>query len=135
MFCPNCGLSNADNARFCANCGTSLAPGAASQQQQQSQQQGAPPPNPSAWTQGGSAGGNYGPAPVVSASGLTPRNIALGCLILLVVFVLFQGACVRACFHRRVYLHRRYASVSVKEVLSQRSEPARIIQARREAEV
>lgn len=82
--CPNCGLSNAANARFCANCGTPL--GAT-----------APPPPPYQTS-----------AP---ASRLTGKNIALGCVILLAIVLLFGVSCTRACFgfRRSHYVHRRYA--------------------------
>lgn len=90
--CPNCGLSNADNARFCANCGTPL--GATTPPP--AYQATAPPPLPYQTS-----------AP---ASRLTGRNIALGCVVLLAI-LLFGLSCTRACFgfRRSHYVHRRYA--------------------------
>ena len=94
MNCPNCGLANPDGARFCANCGTSLT--------------GAPLPPPSAY-QGQSQ--YQAPPPFQGRGGNTTRNIALGCLVLVLIFLFFGLSCTRACFgfrHNRVYLHRRY---------------------------
>ena len=92
MTCPNCGLANADNAKFCANCGTSLGSYSApppSPFQGQPQYQQLPPP------QRGSLG----------------KNIAIGCLIAVIVVILFGLSCTRACFrHRRYY--RYYGTVS-----------------------
>ena len=40
----------------------------------------------------------------------TARNIALGCLILVAIFLFFGLSCTRACFgfRRHAYVHRRY---------------------------
>ncbi len=90
MNCPNCGLANPDTAKFCANCGTSF---------------------------GNASSRPYQPAQPYSAPNVAPggrsmtRNIALGCLIILAIFLFFGLSCTRACFswrHGRTYLHRRY---------------------------
>jgi len=103
MNCPNCGLANPDNAKFCSNCGTAFG-SAASQpfrgQQSQSQYQAAPP---------------Y-PAPGYPAPGANPnrntlaKNVGIGCLIALALFLFFGLSCTRACFgfRHRPYIHRRY---------------------------
>ena len=103
MNCSNCGLANADTAKFCANCGTTLGgasmPPPTNQYQNQSQYQ-APPQYQAP----------YPVAGTTARGGLTGRNIAIGCLILL-AFVLFFGlSCTRACFglRHRTYVHRRY---------------------------
>jgi hypothetical protein len=92
MTCPNCGLANPDTAKFCANCGTPFT--------------AAPPPQQS-----------YNPAPSNSypnqpqyqqtpppGSNSMGKNIAIGCLIAVLVVILFGLSCTRACFrHRRYY--------------------------------
>src|SRR4051794_14070693 len=94
MTCPNCGLVNPDKARFCGNCGTTLSPGSYTPPQ--------PPPPP------------YGP---VSGMGQGPQRsmgqkIGIGCLIALVIFLLFGLSCTRACFRsRRTYRYRRSGSL------------------------
>jgi uncharacterized membrane protein YvbJ len=98
MNCPNCGLANADGARFCANCGTALsgsAPPPGNAYQTQSQYQNPLPPQGTGSPMGRSS---------------TARNIALGCLILVAIFLFFGLSCMRACFgfRRHVYVHRRY---------------------------
>lgn len=120
MNCPNCGLDNPPNARFCANCGTTL--GAAPPPPP------AAPPNPAYDPTGGPynptgqpynpAGGQYnqGSQPYNMAGGyggtrMTPgRAIGLGCLVLVVLFFLSTVTCSRACFRlgRRAYIQRRY---------------------------
>jgi uncharacterized membrane protein YvbJ len=85
MTCPNCGMSNPDNARFCANCGTTLA--------------GGPPPPytppPNQWQ-------NPSPAPPARSS--VGKNIAIGCLVAVLIVILFGLSCTRACLrHRRYY--------------------------------
>lgn len=94
MTCPNCGLENPDNARFCSNCGTAFS-GPASQRSPQYQNQ-APyqPPVP--------------PQPGRSSG----QKIAIGCLIAAVIVILFGLSCTRACFARRRY-YRRYGMVTV----------------------
>ncbi len=86
MTCPNCGLANQDNAKFCANCGTALGSYASQPYNpypgQPQYQQPAPPP-------GGQS---------------VAKNIAIGCLIAVVIVILFGLSCTRACFrHRRYY--------------------------------
>jgi uncharacterized membrane protein YvbJ len=84
MTCPNCGLANTAGARFCANCGTPLE-GAAPPYQGQIQYQ---PP---------------GPPPARQSLG---KNIAIGCLIAVLIVIVFGLSCTRACFrHRRYYYH------------------------------
>jgi uncharacterized membrane protein YvbJ len=106
MNCPNCGLTNPDGAKFCANCGTSFGSAALAQPnayQTQSQYQGSSSPY--------QAGGPYqSPAPMRGGS-TVGKNIAIGCLIALLIFLFFSLSCTRACLrmgHRRAYIHRRY---------------------------
>ena len=92
MTCPNCGLLNADSAKFCANCGTALAASGASYQQT--------PSLP------------YQPPAVAQASpNSLGKNIAIGCLVVLAIFIFMGLSCTRACLslgHRRSYIQRRY---------------------------
>ncbi|MBV8551118.1 MAG: zinc-ribbon domain-containing protein [Acidobacteriaceae bacterium] len=85
MTCPNCGLQNAGNARFCANCGTPLNAGVPVD-----------------------AGGRVNPP----GGSLSPaKAIGLGCLIIVVLFLLFGLSCARSCFfprHHRIYIRRVY---------------------------
>lgn len=84
MHCPNCGLENPADARFCSNCGTAF---------------NAPPNLPPP------------PPPPPSTGSTVARNIAIGCLIVIAIFLLFGLSCTRACYHmgrHRVYIHRRY---------------------------
>ncbi|MBV9403981.1 MAG: zinc-ribbon domain-containing protein [Acidobacteriaceae bacterium] len=102
MHCPNCGLENQPAAKFCANCGTSFAnakPSSAASQQSQSQYQAASSyPTPS--------------APYRASNGRSlGKNIAFGCLIAVVIFLIFSISCTRACFgwrHGRYSIHRHY---------------------------
>jgi zinc-ribbon domain len=99
MNCPNCGLANPDTAKFCANCGTSFtgAPQGASYQGQSQSYQPPPPPRPYQM-ETANRGGNS-----------LAKNIGLGCLIFLLLFLFFGLSCTRSCFgHRRTYVHRRY---------------------------
>ena len=86
MNCPNCGLANEPQARFCANCGTPLT-----------------------------ATGQLNPQPLppVSATGNSSpiRKVALGCLIALAIFFFFGLSCTRACFRPRRYSRRHYVRV------------------------
>jgi uncharacterized membrane protein YvbJ len=105
MNCPNCGLANPDNAKFCSNCGTSFAnPPAQSSTQYQNQTQYRTSPTPY------QAPGPYpGTAPARGGNSLA-KNVAIGCLILVAILFFFGLSCTRACFylgHSR-YLHRRY---------------------------
>jgi len=95
MHCPNCGLANPDNAKFCANCGTAFGgPSQFPSNQSQPQYQ----------------------APIPTGSGnRVAKNIGIGCLIAIAIVLLFGLSCTRACFgfrHRHSYLHqlRRRAS-------------------------
>lgn len=90
MTCPNCGLANPDNARFCGNCGTTL--GAAPYN--------APPPPPQ--PPYGTVPGLPGAAPQRSMG----QKIGLGCLLALLIFFLFGLSCTRACFRPRRYYRR-----------------------------
>lgn len=87
MKCPNCGLLNAANARFCGNCGTPF---------------GAPNMNAGNST----PGGGYTVNPPPQRSGLTAGSVGRGCLIafaIVILLLIFSG---RSCFsHRR---HVRY---------------------------
>ncbi|HEX3683617.1 MAG TPA: zinc-ribbon domain-containing protein [Bryobacteraceae bacterium] len=92
MTCPNCGLANADNAKFCANCGTSLGSSASQPYNpypgQQPQYQQSIPPQPMQPPGGQSVA----------------KNIAIGCSIAVLIVILFGLSCTRACFrHRRYY--------------------------------
>ena len=94
MNCPNCGLANPDNSRFCANCGTSFGPA-------QSQSQYQPPYQ---------ASGPYRPEIPARSGNSMGKNIAIGCLIALLIVLFFGLSCTRACFglrHRHVYVYRR----------------------------
>jgi len=87
MKCPNCGLLNAANARFCGNCGTPFG----------ALDMNAGNPNP---------GGSYTVNPPPQRSGLTAGSVGRGCLIafaIVILLLIFSG---RSCFsHRR---HVRY---------------------------
>jgi uncharacterized membrane protein YvbJ len=92
MNCPNCGLANPDNARFCANCGTQFGGQQAPQQ---------PPQQPGS--------GPYRLEGSQSQGNSLAKNIGLGCLIALVIFLFLGLSCTRACFgHRRSYVYHRY---------------------------
>jgi zinc-ribbon domain len=114
MNCPNCGLSNPDNARFCANCGTSL--GEAPQPWQTSYQ----PQPPS-----GSPG-------IVREKNSVMRNVVLGCLVVLVIFFFVSLSCTRACFRSRRY-YRHYGMVIRPSVMSRLEFDGRL--AKRDQEV
>lgn len=104
MHCPNCGLANPDTAKFCANCGTALGAAAGSFHSSQ----GPPPPPPPPY-QAPPQGGPYRPPQAASTTDVfTPRNIALGCL-LLVLLVFFMGfvSCMRGCGRHSYYRHGR----------------------------
>jgi len=108
MICPNCGLDNPPNARFCANCGTTLSGSAP------------PPPPPNApytppgaqYNQGSSQPYNMGGAYNVGGTRMTPaRAIGLGCLILVILFFVLPAlTCSRACFRygRHSYIRRTF---------------------------
>lgn len=90
MTCPNCGLSNPDTAKFCANCGTHFA-GAAPPPYNPYPSN--PYPNQPQYQQVPPAGGQS-----------MGKNIAIGCLIAVLIVILFGLSCTRACFrHRRFY--------------------------------
>lgn len=103
MNCPNCGLANPDNAKFCANCGTSFEgarPSVTDYSQSQSQYQ-----QPA--YQGS---GPYRPEIPARTGSSLGKNIAIGCLIAFLIFLFFGLSCTRACFglrHRHVYVYRR----------------------------
>jgi uncharacterized membrane protein YvbJ len=105
MNCPNCGLANPDNARFCANCGTPFgsAPSPQSSPYQSQSQYQPPPPH--------QAPGPYQAPGAVRSGNTMAKNIGIGCLILVVIFLFFGLSCTRACLgmrHGRAYMHRRY---------------------------
>lgn len=88
MKCPNCGLLNAANARFCGNCGTAFG----------SPNMNAGNPNP---------GGMYTGNPVPQR-GFTAGSVGRGCLIafaIVVLLLLFSG---RSCFSHRHYRYGGY---------------------------
>jgi uncharacterized membrane protein YvbJ len=90
MTCPNCGLANPDNARFCANCGTTLA--------------GVPPQQPYPPPQ------NQWQMQPMAPRNSVGKNIAIGCLVAVLIVILFGLSCTRACFGRRRY-YRYYGVV------------------------
>jgi hypothetical protein len=92
MFCPNCGLQNPDNAKFCANCGTTLVAG--SQPANQPQYQASQPAQ------------SYQASPLPGTGNSVAKNIAIGCLIAVVVVMVFGLSCTRACY--RLTLRRHY---------------------------
>lgn len=92
MNCPNCGLSNADNAKFCANCGTPL--GTTPQPPQPSYQ---PPPT-------------YQSPGIVREKNPVMKNVGLGCLIVLLILLFVGFSCTRACFRGRRY-YRHYGAL------------------------
>lgn len=90
MKCPNCGLVNAADARFCGNCGTAFGP-----------------PNPNMNAANPNPGGMYTGAPA-PRRGLTAGSVGRGCLIgfaIVVLLLLFSG---RSCFSRRHYRYGGY---------------------------
>ncbi|MBV9760861.1 MAG: zinc-ribbon domain-containing protein [Acidobacteriaceae bacterium] len=93
MTCPNCGLANPDTAKFCANCGTPFA--AAPPQQPYN----AYPNQP-----------QYQPAPPAGGNSMG-KNIAIGCLIAVLIVILFGLSCTRACFRRHRYY--RYGAAAI----------------------
>lgn len=90
MRCPNCGLDNPSNAKFCSNCGTSFVSPPAGQQpgayynQTAYSQTPASQPNP-VW-----------------------KTVGIGCLVVALVFLALGLSCTRACFHMHRYAHHRY---------------------------
>jgi hypothetical protein len=92
MNCPNCGLANPDNAKFCGNCGTRF--GATSQPQQPSYQV-QPPTAP----------------PIAGPGNPLLKNLALGCLVALLIFLFITFSCTRACSRSRRH-YRRYGVVT-----------------------
>lgn len=93
MNCPNCGLSNPDTAKFCANCGTHF--GAAP-----------PPQTPPAYQ-----APPYQPRAAQPAGNRFMKGVGLGCLIAVIIVLLFGLSCTRACYrfgHRGIRIHRRY---------------------------
>lgn len=107
MICPNCGLDNPPNARFCGNCGTTLSGSAA------------PPPPPNAPYNPAGAQYNQGSQPYnmqggynVGGTRMTPaRAIGLGCLVLVILFFVLPAlTCSRACFRygRHSYIRRTF---------------------------
>ena len=89
MNCPNCGLANPDNARFCANCGTAFGGGPS---------QAHTPPQ-SQW---------QSPGTMPPARNSVGKNIAIGCLVAVLIVILFGLSCTRACFGRRRYYRHYY---------------------------
>jgi uncharacterized membrane protein YvbJ len=99
MTCPNCGVANPDGARFCANCGTQFA--------------AAQPPSYTPYPNQP----QYQPAPPAGGGNSIGKNIAIGCLIAVVIVILFGLSCTRACFrHRRYY--RYYGMVTPRAAMA-----------------
>ena len=92
MKCPNCGLENASGAKFCANCGTALG--------------GIPYPAPDPYQNQP----QFRPQGAMPGSGNSlAKNIGIGCLIAVVIFLLLGLSCTRACFRvGRINSHSRY---------------------------
>src|SRR6185312_5304249 len=103
MHCPNCGSANPDNAKFCANCGTSF--GSTSQEVNSNQNQ----PQYQASAPYQSPGPYQSPIPAGTGNTVA-KNIGIGCLIAIVVVLLFGLSCTRACFglRHRTHFHRVY---------------------------
>src|SRR5689334_2811276 len=102
MFCPNCGLEHPDTAKFCSNCGTPFGSGPVPPSDFAGSQRPAQTPYPMGMRQGTMAAAN---------KNTTTRNIAVGCLIALLIVLFFGLSCTRACFrmgHGRANIHRRY---------------------------
>ncbi|HEX4229127.1 MAG TPA: zinc-ribbon domain-containing protein [Bryobacteraceae bacterium] len=100
MTCPNCGLANPDNAKFCANCGTAFGP--APQE---------PPPGSPVQPGGPYQPPRYQPAPPPRTSNTVGKNIGIGCLVAIVIFLILGLSCTRACRRigrGRTYIHHRY---------------------------
>jgi uncharacterized membrane protein YvbJ len=96
ITCPNCGLANPDNAKFCGNCGTPF--------------DNVPVSQPSSYKQQSQSQYQTTGAATPSGSNVA-KKIGLGCLIAIVIFLFFGLSCTRACLrmgHRRVYIQRRY---------------------------
>src|SRR4051812_6786226 len=90
MNCPNCGLANPETAKFCANCGTPFGSAPAPDGfQSQSQSQSSMPNLMDAPTRG---------VPRAAGRSTFMRNLGLGCLLAVVIFLLLGFSCVRACF-------------------------------------
>jgi uncharacterized membrane protein YvbJ len=90
MYCPNCGLTNDNNARFCANCGTPFS---------------SPVSNPLPQ--------NY---PVQTTGGnSTAKNIAIGCLVAIAIFLFVGLSCTRSCLRLRRHTNilRRVAGPAI----------------------
>jgi hypothetical protein len=104
MYCPNCGLANPDNAKFCANCGTPFGGNSSPQPSpRQTQSPNEPPPAyqpPGPYQLPGPAGRRR----------FLSKDIGIGCLILVLILLFFGVSCARACFGRRgrVRMRRRY---------------------------
>ena len=94
MTCPNCGLENPDNAKFCSNCGTAFS---------------GPAPQPSYQYQNPAP---YQPPVPPRPGRSTGQKVAIGCLIAALIVILFGLSCTRACFGRRRY-YRRYGMITV----------------------
>lgn len=106
MFCPNCGLENPADARFCSNCGASFTAGPTTpppnQYQSQSQYQSPQPyQSPAA----------YQPYSTPTGGRSIAKNIGLGCLIAVVIVFFLGVSCMHGCLggHTRYYgRHHRY---------------------------
>src|SRR4051794_13632019 len=101
MTCPNCGLVNPDNARFCGNCGTTLGGAPYT----------APPPPPPPYGSGSGSGTRMGTPFGTQKS--TGQKIGLGCLVALLFFFLFGMSCMPPCSRPRRYYRRSGSLVRV----------------------
>jgi hypothetical protein len=98
MHCPNCGLLNAGDAKFCGNCGTHFTSPVNDPAAAPPYQPIAPTPAPAYQP----INPVYPPPPPAPTDRNTfMKNLGFGCLILVALFFFFGLSCARGCFFRR----------------------------------